>query len=66
MFVKKEISFDDLKEICWSGALQNLEEIEEKGKENELMQLLGEVFFDEIPTEIELNDFLWFENFENL
>lgn len=66
MFVKKEISFDDLKEICWSGALQNLEEIEEKGKENELMQLLGEVFFDEIPTETELNDFLWFENFENL
>ncbi len=66
MFVKKEISFEDLKEICYAGALQNLKEIEEKGKENELMQLLHEVFFDEIPTETELNDFLWFENFENL
>ena len=66
--VKKELSFEDLKHECWSGAIDTLQKIEEEGKENELMELLQEVFAD-IPTETEINDFLWFEDsyiYENL
>lgn len=69
MFIKKEISFEDLKNLCWSGALDTLETIEEEEKEEELMNYLEGIFFDEIPTDTEINDFLWFEStmiFKNL
>lgn len=63
MEVKKEISnFWELKENSWSGALDTLKDIENADKEDELMQLLEDVFVDrETPTETEVNDFLWFE-----
>lgn len=61
MYVKTEMSFNDLMEGCWSGATNTLETIEEAGKENELMDYLEEVFPD-TPDLIELNDFLWFED----
>ena len=63
MEVKKEISnFWELKENSWSGALDTLKDIQNADKEDELMQLLEEVFADrETPTETEVNDFLWFE-----
>lgn len=61
MEIKKEYSFEDLKDMVWSGAVDTLETIEEKGKEEELMQLLEENFSD-IPTDTEVNDFLWFED----
>lgn len=66
--VKKELSFEDLKDECWSGAIDTLQKIEEEGKETELMKLLLDIFAD-IPTETEINDFLWFEDsyiYENL
>ena len=66
--VKKELSFEDLKDECWSGAIDTLQKIEEEGKGNELMKLLLDIFAD-IPTETEINDFLWFEDsyiYENL
>lgn len=59
--VKKELSFEDLKKECWSGAVNTLQKIEEEGKEDELMELLQDIFTD-IPTETELNDFLWFDD----
>lgn len=62
MYVKKEISFEDLKNMCWSGAVDTLEEIENAEKEEELIELLESTFEDKIPTETELNDFLWFED----
>lgn len=62
MYVKKEIDFEDLKDMCWSGAIDTLETIEEKEKEEELMELLESTFEDKIPTETEVNDFLWFED----
>lgn len=64
MEVKKEISnFWELKENSWSGALDTLKDIENADKEDELMQLLEEVYADreEVPTETDVNDFLWFE-----
>lgn len=62
MYVKKEISFEDLKNMCWSGAVDTLEEIENAEKEEELIELLESTFEDKIPTETEINDFLWFED----
>ena len=61
MYVKIEMDYRTLKNNSWSGALDTLKDIEEADKEDELMYLLEEIFTDIIPTETEVNDFLWFE-----
>ena len=62
MYVKIEMDYyGTLKNNSWSGALDTLKDIEEADKEDELMYLLEEIFADTIPTETEVNDFLWFE-----
>lgn len=61
MKIKKDYNFEDLKKNSWSGAIDTLETIEENEKEEELMQLL-ENTFEDVPTETEVNDFLWFDN----
>lgn len=62
MYVKIEMDYRTLEYNSWSGALDTLKDIEEADKEDELMYLLEEVVFaDTIPTETEVNDFLWFE-----
>ena len=60
--VKQEMSFEDLKRNCWSGALNTLSTIEEEGKEEELMNHLEDIFYDSTPTMTDLNDYLWFES----
>lgn len=62
MYIKKDYDFNELKNNSWSGAVDTLERIEEEGKEEELFAMLEENFMDEIPTETEVNDFLWFES----
>ena len=63
MFVKKEIDFEDLKEMCWSGAINTLQVIEDNNKQDEFMRFLEEEYQD-IPTITEVNDLLWFnENY---
>lgn len=59
--IKKEYNFDDLYNNSWSGALYTLKEISRQDKEDELMYLIQESFSD-IPTDTEVNDFLWFED----
>lgn len=69
MYVKKEYDFNDLKRNSWSGASITLEIVEKNNKEEELMQLLEDVFCDNIPSETEVNDLLWFDDeyiFESL
>ena len=62
MYIKSEISsFEELKENSWSGAVDTLNRIEELELENEFMQILEDIFCDEIPTETEVNDFIRFE-----
>lgn len=64
MYIKEDLSFEDLKERCWSGAVSTLETIEEAGKEEELMDCLQELFNasgNEVPTITDINDFLWFD-----
>ena len=55
-------NINDLYDICWSGALQRLNEICENNLEDEFMEYLDENFFiDGDYTTTELNDFIWFE-----
>ncbi len=61
MYIKKEYNFNDLKNTVWSGAIDTINTIEEHNKEDALMDLLEEMFFDSIPDETQINDFLWFE-----
>ena len=59
--VRKEMDFYDLMGMCWSGALQTLKNIEDAGKEEELMNLLAELFSDG-ASDTTINDFLWFDD----
>lgn len=62
MYIKDDYNFADLQKRCWSGAINTLNTIEENDKEEELMQLLDDNFWNEVPTMTEVNDFLWFED----
>ena len=62
MFVKAEINnFRAIAAMAWSGAIDVCKEIIMQGRENEAMCLIEEMFLEEIPTETQLNDFIWFE-----
>ena len=54
-------TFDELYKNSWSGAIDTLNDIQNAGKEEELMQHLEEVFMfdEEIPSETTVNDYLW-------
>ena len=62
MEIKRDYGFSELRETCWSGAVGTLNTISKHDKEDEFMQYLEEVFSDDIPTETEVNDFIWFED----
>ena len=62
MFVKTKISgFEAIEDMAWSGAVQVCREIIRQEREAEAMCLIEEVFWEDIPTETQLNDFIWFE-----
>ena len=61
MWIKKEYDYNDLKENSWSGAVNTLRRIEEANKEEELMNFLENIFYENIPSDTEVNDLLWFE-----
>ena len=62
MLIKKDMEFRDLMESCWSGAIDTLKTVEENNKEEELMELLEEIFVEYIPSLTQINDMLWFES----
>ena len=62
MYIKRDYDFNELFQNSWSGAINALKEIEKNDKENELMEFLEVVFSESVPTETEVNDFLWFES----
>lgn len=64
--VKMELNFDGLMENCWSGAIDRLKEIQEKGLEDNLMGYLEECFYDSTPDISTINDVLWFEMDDNI
>ena len=62
MYVKKEIDFNDLLDLCWSGALDTLEKVNEAGMGDNLMMLLEDICGDEELDITYINDILWFES----
>lgn len=56
-----DMNFDDIYRNSWNGAVDTLDIISNEGKENDLMELLDIVYPDGVD-EIELNDFLAFED----
>jgi hypothetical protein len=62
MLITKEYNrFDEIMDMCWSGAIDTLKDIERNNREDEFMSLLEEMFTDGIPTDTEVNDFIWFD-----
>lgn len=60
--------FDDIQNNAWGNATNTLEEVQNHEKENDLMELLDELYPDGVD-ETELNDFLAYEDdyiFQNL
>lgn len=72
MEIRKEINgFYELADMVWSGAIDTIADIQNANKENEFMDFLEMIFMDreEIPTDTEVNDFIWFERdyiYENI
>ena len=63
-----DMDFDDIYQNSWSGAVDTLNTISNEGKEDDLMELLDELYPDGVD-ETELNNFLAFEDdyiFQNL
>ena len=62
MEIRKEIdSFYGLADMVWSGAVDTIADIQNANKENEFMDFLEMVFCDDVPTDTNVNDFIWFE-----
>ena len=62
MEIRKEINgFYELADMVWSGAVDTIKDIQNTNKEDEFMNFLEAVFCDEVPTDTEVNDFVWFE-----
>lgn len=70
MEIRKEINgFYKLADMVWSGAVDTIADIQNAEKENEFMDFLDMVFMDRVPTDTEVNDFIWFEReyiYENI
>lgn len=61
MSIKYTCEISSMSEFpAWSGGKQNLEKVIEKGQIDELDSLVEELYYDNTPTEGELNDLLWF------
>ena len=70
MEIRKEINgFNELADMVWSGAVDTIADIQNANKEDEFMNFLEAVFCEEVPTDTEVNDFIWFERdyiYENI
>lgn len=70
MEIRKEINgFYELADMVWSGAIDTIADIQNANKENAFMDFLEMVFCDDVPTDTEVNDFIWFERdyiYENI
>ena len=55
-------TFDELYNLCWSGALQRLDEIRDLDLEDEFMEYLSDILsYSKDLTLTDINDFIWFE-----
>lgn len=62
MYIKRELNnWYELKDMVWSGAVDTLAEVERQDREQEALDLIEDVFYDEVPTATQVNDFIWFD-----
>ena len=70
MKIRREInSFHELADMVWSGATDTIADIQNANKEDEFMIFLEGVFCDEVPTDTEVNNFIWHDRdyiYENI
>ena len=59
--IKEYNGFYELMDNSWSGAIDTLKDIERANCETEFMEYLEEIFEGDIPTDTQVNDFIWFE-----
>lgn len=59
MIYSKDFSVDSFE--FWSGGKDTVDDVRKAEKMDELQELIEEQFSDRIPTETEINDFVWFE-----
>ncbi len=60
MKITKEINMENFN--AWSGAKHTLKTIKDHNKIKQLEFLLEQHFFEETPTETQINDLLWFDD----
>lgn len=47
---------------AWSGGLETLNTVRERGGVDTLTVICEDIFFGDIPTETTINDWLWFDS----
>lgn len=66
MFIKREINWAYVAENSWAGAKEVVREIKQQGREEEAWEIVtsymdAAVVGGDLPTETDVNDFIWFE-----
>lgn len=59
MVYSKDFSVDSFE--FWSGGKDTVDDVRKAEKMDELQSLIEEQFSDRIPSDTEINDFVWFE-----
>ena len=55
-------TFDELYDLCWSGAISRLDEICDLNLEDEFMEYLSDMLsYSKDLTLTDINDFIWFD-----
>lgn len=55
-------TFDELYNLCWSGAISRLDKIRDLNLEDEFMEYLSDMLsYSKELTLTDINDFIWFE-----
>lgn len=54
------ISLESFK--AWAGALDTLNTVRERGGMDILTTICEDIFSGDIPTEVQINDWLWFDS----
>ena len=60
MWIKRELDISDLDNFFWSGAKRNWNNATDAQKER-VWDYLEMTFADDMPTDTEVNDIVWFE-----
>ena len=60
MYVKKELTFDEMSDFLWGGARDRWRDATDEQRQA-VWDMLEDVFHNEIPDETTVNDAVWFD-----